>query len=84
MYTGMLVPLDGSKTAEHVLPSVRTLAGRLKIPVELTRVADIAELATQISAEKARYLDTMIEDDIRDGEAYLKRVAETFPCGNVN
>jgi len=45
MYTGMLIPLDGSKTAEKVLPYARYLAGRLKIPVELLAVIDIAELA---------------------------------------
>ena len=34
MYRRMLVPLDGSKTAEKVLPYARSLAGKLKIPVE--------------------------------------------------
>ncbi|MBI3067067.1 MAG: universal stress protein, partial [Deltaproteobacteria bacterium] len=48
MYTGMLIPLDGSKTAEKVLPYARYLAGRLKIPVELVAVIDIAELASQV------------------------------------
>ena len=65
MYTGMLIPLDGSKTAEKVLPYARYLAGGLKMPVELLAVIDIAELAAQISAEKARFLDTIIEDGVR-------------------
>ena len=34
MYTKILVPLDGSKTAENVLPYARTLASGLKMPVE--------------------------------------------------
>src|SRR6266571_2796278 len=79
MYTRMLIPLDGSKTAEKVLPYVRTLAGALKVPVELLEVIDIAEMATHIPAEKARYLDTMIEERARGSEEYLKGVAKTFP-----
>jgi len=83
MYTGMLIPLDGSKTAEKVLPYTRYLAGRLKIPVELLAVIDIAELAAQVSAEKARFIDTMIEDGVRQSKEYLARIAETFPGSRV-
>ena len=35
MYRRILVPLDGSKVAEQVLPYARYLAGKLKIPVDL-------------------------------------------------
>jgi nucleotide-binding universal stress UspA family protein len=83
MYTGMLIPLDGSKTAEKVLPYARYLAGRLKMPVELLAVVDIAELAAQISAEKARFLDTIIEDGVRQSKEYLTRIAATFPGRGV-
>jgi len=79
----MLIPLDGSKTAEKVLPYVRTLAGALKVPVELLEVIDIAEMATHIPAEKARYLDTMIEDRTGGSEEYLRGVAKTFPGTSV-
>jgi nucleotide-binding universal stress UspA family protein len=83
MYTRMLIPLDGSKTAENVLPYARALAGKLKIPVELIGVIDIGEMATHISAEKAHHLDTMIEDGVRRSEAYINEIAKTFPAGNV-
>jgi nucleotide-binding universal stress UspA family protein len=79
MYTRILIPLDGSKTAEKVLPYARFLAGQLKLPVELLAVVDIAEVATHMSAEKARYLDTMIEDTMRNSQHYLRGVAGTFP-----
>jgi nucleotide-binding universal stress UspA family protein len=75
--------LDGSKTAEKVLPYARCLAGKLKIPIELLAVIDIAEMATHISAEKARYLDTMIEDGVRASTTYLRGVATTFPDATV-
>lgn len=37
MFSKILVPLDGSGTAEKVLPFVRCFARGLQIPVELAR-----------------------------------------------
>lgn len=83
MYSKILIPLDGSKTAEKVLPYARYLAGKFKIPVELLAVIDIAEMATHITAEKARFLDTMIEEGVRFSTTYLKGVASTFAAADV-
>jgi nucleotide-binding universal stress UspA family protein len=83
MYSKVLIPLDGSKTAEKVLPYARYLAGKFKIPVELLAVIDIAEMATHISAEKGRHLDTMIEVDLRASTTYLRGVATTFRDAKV-
>jgi nucleotide-binding universal stress UspA family protein len=83
LYSKMLIPLDGSKTAEKVLPYARYLAGKFKIPVELLAVIDIAEMATHISAEKARHLNTMIEDGVRASTTYLRGMASTFPQAEV-
>jgi nucleotide-binding universal stress UspA family protein len=83
MFTKILIPLDGSKTAEKVLPYARFLANSLKLPVELLAVVDIVEMATHISADRARYLDTMIEDSVRNSGQYLKGVAGTFPGTNT-
>jgi nucleotide-binding universal stress UspA family protein len=79
MYTKILIPLDGSKTAEKVLPYARFVPGALKLPIELLAVVDIVELATHISADRARYLDTMIADSVRNSEQYLREIARTFP-----
>ena len=79
MYTRILIPLDGSKTAEKVLPYARFLVNHLKLPIELLAVVDIAEMATHMSAEKARYLDTMVENTVRNSGHYLREVAGTFP-----
>jgi nucleotide-binding universal stress UspA family protein len=84
MYTRVLIPLDGSKTAEKVLPYARSLASRLKVPVELMGVIDIAEMATHLSAENARYLDKMIEEGERASRDYLKSIANTFPGLSVS
>ena len=83
MFTKMLIPLDGSKNAEKVLPYARNLAGKFKIPIELLAVIDIVEMATHVSAEKARYLDTMIEDGVRASTTYLRGIATTFPEATV-
>ena len=84
MYSKILIPLDGSKTAEKVLPYARYLADKFKIPVELLAVIDIAEMAAHISADSARFLDTMIENGMRSSETYLQGVAATFPGAKVD
>jgi len=81
MYSRMLIPLDGSKTAENVLPYARFIAGALKLPIELLAVVDIVELAIHISAGRPRDLDTMIADSVRRSEQYLREVARTFSNG---
>ena len=50
MYKKILVPLDGSKTAENVLPYARCFSRNLQIPIELLAVVDAAELTRNISA----------------------------------
>jgi nucleotide-binding universal stress UspA family protein len=79
MYSKLLIPLDSSSTAEKVLPYARYMARRFKIPIELLAVIDIAEMAAHMSADKARLLDTMIEDGIKHSTAYLRSIASTFP-----
>ena len=83
MYTRLLIPLDGSKTAEKVLPYARFLAARLKLPVELLEVIDIVEIAKLLTPEKAHYLNTVLENRIQSSEQYLRAVAGTFPGANV-
>ena len=78
MFTKLLIPLDGSKTAETVLPYAHFLAANLKTPVELLSVVDVAEIASHVSADRARHLDTLVKEGIRHSEAYLKSVADTF------
>jgi nucleotide-binding universal stress UspA family protein len=80
MYTRMLITLDGSQTAEKVLPYARALAGSFKMPVELLGVIDISHYT---SRERVHYLDTFIDNAIRRNQEYLKRVAKTFPTGFV-
>jgi nucleotide-binding universal stress UspA family protein len=78
-----LIPLDGSKTAEAVLPYARTLARKLNLAVELLGVVDVAALAVQVSRGSPRYFDTIISESVQSSEAYLERIAATFPNANL-
>jgi nucleotide-binding universal stress UspA family protein len=64
MYNSILVPLDGSKMAEAVLPYAKFLAGALKLPVDLIHVHDLETVAPSIRPNGER--------------EYLKKVATSF------
>jgi nucleotide-binding universal stress UspA family protein len=74
MYSQMLIPLDGSKTAAKVLPYARTVARSLKIPVKLMAVTEVLTL----TAGKAHHLDTLVDAAIRRNQEYLQKIAKTF------
>lgn len=78
MYKKLLIPLDGSATAEAVLPYARALAQRLGVAVELLAVIDVTELARNVSAAEGLYLDRLVEDETRRSAKYLAKIAETF------
>jgi nucleotide-binding universal stress UspA family protein len=84
MYSQVLVPLDGSKTAETVLPLARCFARSLQVPVQLLAVVDIAEMARSVAAERGAIVHTLIDDTTRRFENYLEHVARNFPCGKVH
>ena len=78
MYKKILVPLDGSKTAENALPLARFLARRLELPVQLLGVIDVTELARSVSAAEGLYLDGLVAFETRTSEEYLAKIAKTF------
>jgi nucleotide-binding universal stress UspA family protein len=78
VYNQILIPLDGSKTAEKVLPYARSLARRLKLPVELLGVVDVSETRRRIAPEKAEFLDSALENVTRSTEQYLNGIAGSF------
>lgn len=81
MYSEILIPLDGSKTAEKVLPHARFLADKLKLPVNLLTIIDIVEMGLHTGAEKPWLIDRIVEEGKRAGENYLGQIAATFPPG---
>jgi nucleotide-binding universal stress UspA family protein len=83
MYTRILIPLDGSKTAEKVLPCARALSRYLNLPVELLSVIPIATMASHIAAERAKYLDSAIVGQEHRSRLYLENIAREFPGSAV-
>jgi nucleotide-binding universal stress UspA family protein len=78
MYTRMLIPLDGSKLGENVLPYARALAGALHLPIELLSVVERMDFARTAHAGHARSLDPIIEAVVRASRQYLEGVARSF------
>jgi nucleotide-binding universal stress UspA family protein len=81
VFTRLLIPLDGSKTAEQVLPWARTFADRFKLPVELLAVVDIGTFLT--SVERARRFDKLVEQVTHQSKAYLERISGCFVGSRV-
>jgi nucleotide-binding universal stress UspA family protein len=84
MYSKILIPLDGSTVAEKVLPYARYLVGKYRMPIELLAVVDIGEIASNMTTDKARYLDTIVEEGVRYLTEYLRGIATTFASGEVS
>jgi len=64
MFNKILVPLDGSKLAEQILPYARFMAETFSVPVELLRVNDPASM-------------TPFAPPLQGGE-YLKKISESY------
>jgi nucleotide-binding universal stress UspA family protein len=83
MYTRMLIPLDGSKVAEQVLPYARFLAKALAIPVELLEVVDPEALALLSNPRQGRYVDTILAEGIESSKNYLEAIGRSFQGAKV-
>ena len=81
MFTRLLIPLDGSKTAEQVMPWARTFADRFKLPVELLAVVDVGAFLT--SVDQARRFDKLVEQGSHQSKVYLERISGRFAATRV-
>jgi nucleotide-binding universal stress UspA family protein len=77
MFKRILVPLDGSKTAESALPYARGLAEKLDAEVELLEVIDVAEIPAEVSDQTA-FADNLRDHVNRRLNQYLAPIAESF------
>ncbi len=75
MYSKILIPLDGSKLAEAVLPYARALAKDLKLPVDLLYVNDPDQPAACAPLMAGEYLKSII--DTFGGTVAVRSVVET-------
>ena len=79
----MLIPLDGSNTAEKVLPYARRLAAVSSISVELLGVVEMTDVAEDISSTEAPYAEALVNEAVRNSTEYLETLATSFPKGMV-
>jgi nucleotide-binding universal stress UspA family protein len=70
--------LDGSATAEAVLPYAEAFAAGFKTSVELMSVIDIGAMTSHLAADKVQHLDTMIATEEKKSASYLENVAKTL------
>jgi nucleotide-binding universal stress UspA family protein len=78
MYTRMLIPLDGSKLAENVLPYARAMARALDGPIELLSVVDSMDSARTSHAGHVRSVDAIVEAAVQESRRYLEGIARSF------
>jgi nucleotide-binding universal stress UspA family protein len=78
MYTRLLIPLDGSKLAEQILPYARFLARSLKIPVELLEVIDPDVIETLSGSKQGRSADIVLAEKKQASLSYLGATARSF------
>ena len=74
MYSRMLIPLDGSKVAEQVLPYARYLAKALNLSIELFQAVDAAALEVLANPAQGRYVDTLLNEKRASSAEYLETV----------
>lgn len=78
MYTTILVPLDGSKRAEMILPYVQELALRFKANVVLIRVIEIDGHRSRPKITYSTFELENTEQRIDDAESYLSVIQGEF------
>jgi nucleotide-binding universal stress UspA family protein len=76
MYKTILVPLDGSKCAEAILPHVEGLAERLASELILLRVVDNAPASVTTTAAQLRKED--VDAEQKEAESYLATQQKTL------
>src|SRR5262245_4682640 len=83
MFGKIIVPLDGSGTAEKVLPFARLFARGLQLPIELLAVVDPAEMALHMSGSQAAMARDLLDRRARKLDCYLQTLVKNFPIGQV-
>lgn len=84
MYKKILVPLDGSKMAEIVLPHVETVAKSCELPViELVRVIQEAQPTVGDYVLKPAQVSEINVENRKAAEQYLGEIAKTLNITGV-
>jgi len=85
MYSKILVPLDGSRLSEGILPYARSLAKAFKIPIDLLLVIDPETISTASSPGTDHYLYAAEANMKKNRSEYLDETVRFFlPSLTVN
>jgi nucleotide-binding universal stress UspA family protein len=84
MYRRIMVPLDGSKLAECVLPHAETIARLSEATVELVQVVEPVELPTRgglaLSIDDLKQINSHSRDDAK---SYLDEIVDRFRSSGI-
>jgi nucleotide-binding universal stress UspA family protein len=83
MYQKILVPLDGSKRAEKILPHVEELAIRYQTKVIFLQVVEYPTVTTPEGAF-INYSDQELDQTIKQAETYLEGIQGEFRGKNID
>jgi len=78
MYKTILVPLDGSKRAEFILPHVEELAQRYEARVVFTRIVEPPPLVLPPGQPDLTIYQSELEKRMEEAELYLKGIQGEF------
>ena len=78
MYHSILVPLDGSKRAEAILPHVEELASRFEAKVVFLQVVDPPPIITDSEVPYLDGFQEQMEEMTKQADLYLKSVSGEF------
>ena len=79
MYDCILVPLDGSTTAEEALPYARWLAETFRISIELVAVVDTEAFTAAASIDRAHSATMVQQEEIGRAKNYLDSISRRLP-----
>jgi nucleotide-binding universal stress UspA family protein len=80
----MLIPLDGSRLAENVLPYARAMARAFELRIDLLSVVDSIDFARTANAGHVRDFDPLIDAATQEGKRYLETIARSFGATKVS
>ena len=68
--------MDGSATAEAVLPYVQAFAAGFNTGVQLVSVIDIGAMTTHLAPDRVRHLDSIVASEEKKCSSYLANIAK--------
>lgn len=81
MYQRVLVPLDGSRVAEAILPFIEQIAGPLDMEVLLVRVVPLTSMDVAAMAKEAQLGEPVLKE--LDAQGYLEPLVASLKAKGV-